>query len=104
MKKTYIVDWTNKTRRGWRDYRKVVETDNIAEYVKGKMKLHFGVVCGKGMFRSATEVVKSERFGYAWKEVKGGEYWFTRDTSMLVGEITWVANYFDYKLKSWMVG
>ena len=103
MKKTYIVDWTNKTRRGWRDYRKVVETDNIAEYVKEKMKLCFGVVFGKGMFRSATEVVKSERFGYVWEQVKGGEYWFTRDTSIVSGTVSWSGNYYDYKLKCWKV-
>lgn len=103
MKKTYIVDWTNKTKRGWRDYRKVVETDNIAEYVKKKMKLHFGVAWGMGMFRSATEVSKSERFGYAWKEVKGGEYWFTRDTSIVSGTVSWSGNYYDYKLKGWKI-
>lgn len=103
MEKTYVVEWTNKTRRGWRNYRKVVVTDNLGEYVKNKMKLYFGVSWGMGMFRSATEVAKSDKFGYAWKEVKGGEYWFTRDTSLVSGTITWIANYFDYKLKEWMV-
>ena len=105
MKKTYVVEWCNKNRRGaWRNYRKVVETNDVGEFVKGKMKLHFGVVTGKGMFLSATEVAKSDKFGYAWKEAEGGEYWFTRDMSLLVGKVTWMANYFDYKLKEWMVG
>lgn len=36
--KTYIIEWYNKTKNGTlRDYRKVVQTDDIESYVKDKI-------------------------------------------------------------------
>ena len=102
--KNYIVDWYNKTRNGaWRDYRKVVQTDNIESYVKDKMKLVVGCRAFgqyKGTFRSATEVRESKSFAYMYEGVKGGEYWFTENGNMVKVIATWM-NKYDHKLKAW---
>jgi len=105
--KTYIVDWYNKTRNGaWRDYRKVVQTDDIKSHITNKMKLTIASLpCGhsKGVFASATEVCTSDKFGYAYKTVAGGEYWFVKDDKMVSGVCKW-DDFYDYRLKRWMVG
>lgn len=104
--KTYIVDWYNKTRNGvWRDYRKMVQTDDIESYIKNKMKLvvgHLPYGQYKGTFASATEVCKSDKFGYAYKTINGGEYWFDRDGKMVLGVCKW-DRFYDYKLKGWVL-
>ena len=105
MNKTYIVEWTKKNRRGaWRDYRRLVETCDVGEYIRGKMGLSLGTMGRNGMFCCATEVEKSNRFGYEWKEVKNGEYWFSKDMVLVCGSVTWKENYFDSKLRGWSVG
>ena len=104
MKKTYIVDWYNKTRNGaFRNYRKAVSTDDIESYIRDKMKLVVGCRAFghyKGTFTSATEVRESKSFGYKYEGIKGGEYWFTEDGKMVKGVATWMDKY-DYKLKGW---
>ena len=107
MGKIYIVDWYNKTRNGaWRDYRKVVETDDIESYVKDKMKLAVGVMAHgtyKGTFSSATEVVESNNPYHDYDTVEGGEYWYSKDIQIVCGVIK--GHYFyDHNLKKWMVG
>ena len=104
MDKTYIVDWYNKTRNGaWRDYRKVVRTDDIESYVKNRMKLAVGVMAHgtyKGTFSSATEVVESDKNGYDYETVMGGEYWCTNDLQMVKGVTKW-HHFYDHNLKLW---
>ena len=107
MDKTYIVDWYNKTRNGaWRDYRKVVRTDDIESYVKDKMKLDVGVMAHgtyKGTFSSATEVVESGKHGYDYENVMGGEYWYVKDIQMVKGVTEW-HHFYDHNLKRWLAG
>ena len=102
MKKTYLIEWTKRDRIGrYRDYRKVVDADDIAAVIK-ELNLRIGVMGGKGMFLCATEIAKADKSRYAWKEVEGGEYWFTKDTNLANGVITWKGNYFDSELKAWL--
>ena len=104
--KTYIVDWYNKTRNGaWRDYRKVVQTDDIESYVRDKMKLVVGCKAFgqyKGTFSNATEVCKTDKFGYDYQTVEGGEYWYAKDGKIECGTCKW-RNFYDYKLKCWKI-
>ena len=80
--KTYVIEWYNKTKNGTlRDYRKVVQTDDIESYVKDKMKLVVGCMAFgqyKGTFSNATEVCKTNKFGYVYQTVDGGEYWYVK--------------------------
>lgn len=105
--KTYIVEWYNKTRNGsWRNYRRVVVTDNLEKHVREKMKLVVGCRAygfAKGTFRCAVEVEETKKFGYAYKTNVGGERWFTRDTDMAMTVAT-DNTYYDHKLKGWLVG
>lgn len=105
MTKTYVVEWSNKNRKGaWRNYRKVVETDNLEKFVREKMKLVVGCMAFghyKGTFNSATEVVETQKFGYRFETRTGGEYWFTKDNKVVRGTAKWHYHY-DYKLKSWL--
>ena len=112
--KTYIVDWYNKTKNGaWRNYRKVVQTDDIESYARDKMKLVVGCMAFgqyKGTFSNATEVCKTNKFGYIYQTVVGGEYWCSKtiktecDTYSKIecGTCKW-HRFYDYKLKSWMI-
>ena len=103
--KTYLVEWYNKTRNGaWRDYRKVVKTNDIETYVREKMRLVVGCMAygrAKGTFRTATEVVETDKFGYDYETVVGGEYWYTKDTKVVKGVAKW-RYFYDSKLKGWM--
>lgn len=105
MTKTYVVEWSNKTRKGaWRNYRKVVETDNLEKFVREKMKLVVGCKAFghyKGTFNAATEVVETKKFGYDYETRTGGEYWFTRFGEMVKGKSSWHYHY-DHKLHSWL--
>lgn len=113
--KTYIVDWYNKTKSGaWRNYRKMVQTDDIKSHVMDKMKLVIGCMPFgqfKGTFSSATEVCKSDKFGYDYQTVEGGEYWYSKtiktewDTHSEIECCTckW-NNFYDQKLKCWKIG
>lgn len=112
--KTYVVDWFNKTRNGaWRNYRKVVQTDDIKSYVKDKMKLVVGCMAFgqyKGTFSNATEICKTDKLGYDYQTVVGGEYWYGKtiktefDTYGKIerGTCKW-NRFYDYKMKSWMI-
>ena len=112
--KTYIIEWYNKTKNGaWRDYRKVVQTDDIESYVKDKMKLVVGCMAFgqyKGTFSTATEVCKTDKLGYDYQTVVGGEYWHSKsvktkyDTHSEIecGTCKW-SKFYDRKLKSWMI-
>ena len=104
--KTYIVEWYNKTRAGaWRDYRKVVKTDDIETFVREKMNLTVGCMAYgmyKGTFRFAVEVEDANRFGYDYKTKVGGERWYTKDTDMVKTTAT-DKTYYDHKLKGWLV-
>lgn len=105
MTKTYVVEWSNKNRKGaWRNYRKVVETDNLEKFVREKMKLVVGCMAFghyKGTFNSATEVVETQKFGYRFETRTGGEYWFTKDNKVVQGTAKWHYHY-DYKLHGWL--
>lgn len=112
--KTYVVDWFNKTRNGaWRNYRKVVQTDDIESYVRDKMKLVVGCMAFgqyKGTFSNATEICKTDKLGYDYQTVVGGEYWYSKrtttkwDTCSKIerGTCKW-SRFYDYKLKSFKV-
>ena len=107
MVKTYVVEWSNKTRRGaWRNYRKVVETDNMEKFVREEMKLVVGCEAYghyKGTFNSATEVVETKKFGYDYETKTGGEYWFTKGRDLVRGRSSWHYHY-DHMLKSYITG
>jgi hypothetical protein len=103
--KTYIVVWTIKTRNGrWRDYRKAITTNNLSEYIKTNFTigcLAFGSY--KGMFRYAHEVEITQKFGYAYQNVKDGEYWFTKDTDLMCSKLkNHPETFYDYNLKGWI--
>lgn len=112
--KTYIIEWFKKTKSGaWRNYRKVVQTDDIESYVKDKMKLVVGCMAFgqcKGTFSSATEVCKTNKLGYDYQTVVGGEHWHSKsiktnyDTYSKIerGTCKW-HRFYDHRLKSWMV-
>ena len=104
--KTYLVEWYNKTRNGaWRDYRKVVKTNDLETYVREKMRLVVGCVAyggAKGTFRCAVEVETTNKFGYDYRTKVGGERWFTRDTDM-ARTIATDNTYYDHKLRGWLV-
>lgn len=104
--KTYIIDWYNKTRNGaLRNYRNVVQTDDIGSYVRDKMKLVVGCMAFgqyKGIFSNATEVCKTDKLGYDYQTVNGGEYLYTKDGQIKFGTCKWRRLY-DYKLKCWMI-
>ena len=104
--KTYIVDWYNKTKNGaWRNYRNVVQTDDIESYVRDKMKLVVGCLAYgqyKGTFSSATEVLKTDKFGYDYQTVEGGEYWYAKDGEIECGTCKW-SNFYDDKWKCWKI-
>lgn len=112
--KTYVIEWYNKTKNGTlRDYRKVVQTDDIESYVKDKMKLVVGCMAFgqyKGTFSNATEVCKTDKFGYAYQTVVGGEYWHGKSiktdwdtySEIECGTCKW-HKFYDHKLKSWTV-
>ena len=67
MSKIYIVDWYNKTRNGaWRDYRKVVKTDDIdpkREYTKAEVR---------SILQLSNNTRMTEKKGYIGFEGKGG--------------------------------
>ena len=103
--KSFIIEWTVKARNGsWRDYRRYVETDNVAEAIK-KMRFSLtGIPYGayyKGAFRSATEVVHTEAFSYRFKNLIGGQYYFVKDGVLTQSTCTW-SRWYDYKLKGWI--
>lgn len=112
--KTYIVEFYNKAKNGtWRNYRKVVQTDDIKSYVKDKMKLVVGCMAFgqyKGTFSNATEICKTDKLGYDYQTVVGGEYWYSKtiktefDTYGKIerGTCKW-NRFYDYKMKSWMI-
>lgn len=103
--KTFIVKWFNKTRNGvWRDYKKVVQTDDIKSYVKDKMKLvvncqAFGPY--KGTFASATEVCKINKIGFDYQTVENGQYWYGKDGEIICSKCKWL-RFYDHKLKCWL--
>ena len=105
MEKTYVVEWSNKTRNGaWRNYRKFVATDDIETYVRTKMHLVVGCSpygSAKGTFNSATEVVETKKFGYDYETRTGGEYWFTKGSDLVRGRSSWHYHY-DHKLHSYI--
>lgn len=104
--KTYIVGYYNKAKNGGhRDYRKVVHTDDIKSYVRDKMKLVVGCEAFgryKGTFSSATEVCKTDKFGYDYQTVEGGEYWYTKDGEIECGTCEW-SYFYDHNLTCWEV-
>ena len=104
--KTYIVDWYNKTKNGaWRDWKVVQTTDDIESYVRGKMNLVVGCMAFgkyKGTFSSATEVCKTDKFGYDYQTVEGGEYWYAKGGEIECGTCKW-SNFYDDKLKCWKI-
>ena len=86
--------------------QKVIRTDNIESYVRDKMNLVVGCMAFgqyKRTFLSATEVYKTDRFGYAYQNVEGGEYWFTKDGNIKHGTCKW-RRFYDYYLRGWLVG
>lgn len=104
--KTFIIDWTNKTRNGqWRDYRREVTTDNLKQtLIDLKLSINGTLGSGfyKGQFRSATEVAHTEAFCYKYRNVIGGDYYFVgRDGALAKGTVKWDA-WYDYKLKGWI--
>ena len=105
--KTYIVEWFNKTRNGaWRDYRKVVKTDDIESYVRDTMKLTVGCMAYghyKGSFRFAVEVEDTNRLGYKYKTKLGGERWFVKSTGEMAKSKATDRTFYDNKLKGWLV-
>ena len=102
--KTFIVEWFNKTRNGaWRNYKKVVQTDDIKSYVKDKMKLvvscqAFGHY--KGTFASATEVSKINKIGADYQTVENGQYWYGKDGEIICSKCKWL-RFYDHKLTCW---
>lgn len=100
---TYIIEWTKKNCRGaWRDYRKVVKSNNIGKTIHD-LDMGYGVFGRNGMFLHAVEVEKADRFAYDWKEKKGGEYWYSRNGKVIYGTVNWDGYYYDYKLKKWFI-
>lgn len=109
MKKIYIVKYTKVNRAGaWRDYKKEVVTDDIADYVINKMKLSRVTARSysdrKGLFLCAIEVEKSDRNFYKYRGVAFGEYWYNVNDQIVQGMSSDLVKYYDYKLKEWIVG
>ena len=90
MKKTYIVRYTKLLRTTYRDYTKVIKTDDLVNYVINKMKLSkitAGTSDGmhKGLFLCATEIEDSDKEYYKYRSVKNGEYWYNdRDVGQII--------------------
>lgn len=93
MKKTYIVRYTKRNRGLYRDYTKVVKTNDIVDYVINKMKMSLitaGTSDGmhKGLFLFAIEVEESDKEYYKYRKVNNGEYWYLdRDENKIVKTI-----------------
>ena len=103
--KTYVVKYAKIDRRGaWREYKKAVTTDGIADHVVKEMKLSKVAARTygdrRGLFLSATEVRPATKFPYEYERVPNGEYWYKDDGANIVkGENPAFVTYFDGGLK-----
>lgn len=110
--KTYLVKFYTKNRRGqFRDYKRIVDTEDIRSYIKKNFVL--GVLdYKKKTFSSATEIVKSDRNFYDYKTLAGGEYYYTdlvevvdgdEKSAICVAKSTNIEKYIDSKKREWIV-
>ena len=112
MKKLYIVEYATKCRRGRsRNYRKLIETENIESYIKSHFLIGYTYSRGTKMFVSASEVQKADTSVEKYVKVDGGTRWYGYPITLFEYELrssvqkAHHGEYFNRKLqKFWNVG
>ena len=86
MKKTYLIIYDITNRRGAsRDYRKIIETDDLEKYLKDNDFYMSYQGRGYKHFQCASEI---EKVGFDnYKYVQGGEYWYAKLVTLFEGKL-----------------